>query len=154
MAPLWRPGLVLGGLLLLLAWLGSHAPIAADSGLPWIIVAALAVAFGLGALAGAWHVGREGRSAARAYDAMTVAGQRMLSSGADYRIPLPPDPGMHPIVALLNSFADHRDAQVARAADRDAEAGRIVIVIHEGEMFRPRRGVHALDEGPESLPDR
>jgi signal transduction histidine kinase len=121
MAPLWRPGLVLGGLLLLLAWLGSHAPIAADSGLPWIIVAALAVAFGLGALAGAWHVGREGRSAARAYDAMTVAGQRMLSSGADYRIPLPPDPGMHPIVALLNSFADHRDAQVARAADRDTQ---------------------------------
>jgi PAS domain-containing protein len=28
---------------------------------------------------------------------------------------------MHPIVALLNSFADHRDAQVTRAADRDAQ---------------------------------
>ena len=112
---------MLGGLLLLLAWLGTRAPIAADSALPWFIVAALVVAFGLGALAGAWHVGRESRSAARAYDAVTSAGQRMLSSGADYRIPLPPDPDMHAIVALLNSFADHRDAQVERAADRDAQ---------------------------------
>ncbi len=118
---MWRLGLVLGGLLLLLAWLGTRTPIATDSGQPWVIVTGLAIAFALGTLAGAWHVGRERRSAGRANEAVTAAAQRMLASTADYRIPLPPDPDLRPIVELLNAFADHRDAQVERAADRDAQ---------------------------------
>ncbi len=121
LAPFWRIGTVAAGLLLLLAWLGSRAPVAAESDLSWLILFGLGAAFALGILAGTWHARRENRRAGRSYDALAHAAQRMLHAGAEYRMPDPPDAQMQPIVGLINAFADHRDAQVARASDRDAQ---------------------------------
>ena len=108
---------MLGGLLLLLISLGSQAPFSVSAGLSWLIVAALTATFGLGALAGAWHVRRDHRHAGRAYDAVASAAQRLLDADSDYRIPLPPDAEMRPIVGLINALADQRDRHSATIAD-------------------------------------
>jgi signal transduction histidine kinase len=118
-APIPRLGLLLGALLILLAWLGWHAPNTGEIALPWPLAAALAGAFVLGAAAGLLPGRRRQRAIAQEQLALASAGQDLLARIGTDRIAAPADPALRPLADLLNTFADHRQAELSRVSDRD-----------------------------------
>jgi signal transduction histidine kinase len=104
----------------LLAWLGR--PSADGTGAePWALVSALAAAFALGTVAGAWHASGNRRRGSHSLGALVAAGQRLLDREGGPRIAPPPQPEFAGLVALLNRVADLRGATEAVLADRDAQ---------------------------------
>ncbi|MCX7274422.1 MAG: hypothetical protein NTV19_14830 [Burkholderiales bacterium] len=118
-APIPRLGLLLGGLLVLLAWLGWHATASGEAALSWPLAAALAAAFVLGVTAGLLPGRRRQRAIAQEQRALAGAGQDLLARIGTDRIAAPADPALRPLADLLNTFADHRQAQLDRVSDRD-----------------------------------
>jgi signal transduction histidine kinase len=93
-----------------------------DAGSPgWLTLAALAMAFALGALAGAWRERRERRRLSTATAELASAAALLTGARNGERLPIAEAPELRPLGDILQSLADARDAIAARLDDRDAQ---------------------------------
>jgi signal transduction histidine kinase len=118
--PLWLGGLAVATLAIAGALGGLITPDAAGSP-GWLTVAALAMAFALGALGGAWRERREYRRLADAAADLAGAAGSLLGPQPGQRVPAVDRPELTQIADLLQSLADARSALAARLDDRDGQ---------------------------------